>query len=94
MVITIRKWAGRLGYSHMGNPHFQIEFVSIWGPTYTRAGFRFHTILMDGEFEKNEAEMPNLVCNTTAAKEYVNKAKHSICTLKEWMRGIVCMLPF
>jgi hypothetical protein len=35
MVITVRKWAGRLEYSHMGNPRFRIEFVSIWGLTYT-----------------------------------------------------------
>ena len=34
MVITVRKWAGRLEYSHMGNPRFRIEFVSIWGLTY------------------------------------------------------------
>jgi hypothetical protein len=36
LVITIRKWAGRLEYSHMGNPRFRIEFVSIWGSTYIR----------------------------------------------------------
>jgi hypothetical protein len=53
-----------------------------------------HTILIDGDFEKVEAEMPNLVCNTAAAKEHVSKAKHSIRTLKEQTRGIVCMLPF
>ena len=35
MVIAVRKWAGRLEYSHMGNPRFRIEFVSIWGSTYT-----------------------------------------------------------
>ena len=34
MVITVRKWAGRLKYSHMGCPCFRIEFVSIWGLTY------------------------------------------------------------
>jgi hypothetical protein len=34
LVITIRKWAGRLEYSHMGNPRFRIEFVSIWGSTH------------------------------------------------------------
>ena len=33
--VPVRKWAGRLGYSHMGNPHFRIEFVFIWGPTST-----------------------------------------------------------
>jgi hypothetical protein len=35
MVITVRKWAGRLEYFHMGNPRFRIELVSIWGLTYT-----------------------------------------------------------
>ena len=34
LVITVRKWAGRLEYSHMGNPRFRIEFVSIWGSTH------------------------------------------------------------
>ena len=34
MVITVRKWAGRVEYSHMGSPRFRIEFVSIWGLTY------------------------------------------------------------
>ncbi len=33
--VPVRKRAGRLGYSHTGNPHFRIEFVSIWGLTYT-----------------------------------------------------------
>jgi hypothetical protein len=32
--VPVRKWAGRLEYSHMGNPRFRIEFVSIWGSTY------------------------------------------------------------
>jgi hypothetical protein len=33
--VPLWKWAGTLGYSHTGNPRFQIEFVSIWGLTYT-----------------------------------------------------------
>ncbi len=33
--VTIRKQAGSLRYSHLGNHHYQIEFVSIWGLTYT-----------------------------------------------------------
>ena len=32
--VPIRKWAGRVKYSHMGSPRFRIEFVSIWGSTY------------------------------------------------------------
>jgi len=35
MVITVWKWAGRLEYSHMGDPRFRIEFVFIWGLTYS-----------------------------------------------------------
>jgi hypothetical protein len=34
MVIPVRKWAGRLKYSHMGTPRFGTEFVPIWGLTY------------------------------------------------------------
>jgi hypothetical protein len=49
---------------------------------------------MDGEFEKVEAEMPNLVCNTTAAKKHVSEAEHLICMLNERTRGIVCTLLF
>jgi hypothetical protein len=32
--VPVRKWAGRVEYSHMGSPRFRIEFVSIWGLTY------------------------------------------------------------
>jgi hypothetical protein len=60
---------------------------------YGRAGFSVRAILMDGEFKKVEAEMPNLVCNTTTTKEHVSKAEHSIHMLKERTRGIMCTLP-
>ena len=40
MGITVREWAGRLRYSHMGNPRFRTEFVSIWGLTYIFIVFR------------------------------------------------------
>ncbi len=59
-----------------------------------RAGFTVHTILMDGEFEKVKEELPILICNTTAAKEHVREAKHSIQTIKERTRGVVCTRPF
>ncbi len=52
---------------------------------YTQAGFSVRTILMDGEFEKVKNELPLVVCNTTAAKEHVSDAEHSICTIKERM---------
>ena len=38
---------------------------------------------MDGEFEKVKNELALVVCNTTAAKEHVSKAEHSIRTIKE-----------
>lgn len=53
---------------------------------YTQAGFNVHTILMDGEFEKVKNKLPLVVCNTTAAKEHVSEAEHSIrTTIKECM---------
>ena len=61
---------------------------------YKQAGFSVHTILMDGKFERLKHQLPMLVCNTTAAKEHVSKAKCSICTIKEQTQGIVGTLPF
>ncbi len=61
---------------------------------YTRACFSVRIILMDGEFEKVKNELPLVVSNTTAVKEHVSDAEHSIRTLKEWMQGIVGTLPF
>ncbi len=50
---------------------------------YARAGYTTRTILMDGEFEKINDLVPQLECNTTAAKEHVSKAECGICTIKE-----------
>ena len=47
---------------------------------YERTGFRVRTILMDGEFEKVRDLIPRIECNTTAAKEHVSKAEHTIRT--------------
>ena len=49
---------------------------------------------MDGEFEKVKAELPSIVCNTTAAKEHVAEAERQIRTVKERSRGIRATLPF
>ena len=43
---------------------------------------------MDGEFEKVKAELPSIVCNTTAAKEHVAEAERQIRTVKERSGGI------
>jgi hypothetical protein len=61
---------------------------------YGQAGFRVRTILMDGEFEKLKPLMPNVECNTMAAKEHVSEAERTIRTLKERVRGLLNTLPF
>jgi hypothetical protein len=61
---------------------------------YARAGFLVRTILMDGEFEKVKDCLPNIECNTTAAKEHVSKAKRTFQTIKEQARGIIVTMPF
>jgi len=49
---------------------------------------------MDGEFEKAKAQLPSIVCNTTAAKEHVAEAERQIRTAKERSRGIRATPPF
>jgi hypothetical protein len=49
---------------------------------------------MDGEFEKIKDLMPQLESNTTAAKEHVSKAEHTIQTIKERTRGLIGTLLF
>jgi hypothetical protein len=49
---------------------------------------------MDGKFEKVKDYLSSLACNMTVAKEHVSKAKCSIQTIKECIRGIICTLPF
>jgi len=49
---------------------------------------------MDGEFKKKKDLMPQVVCNTTVAKEHVSKAERNIRTIKERTRGIIGTLPF
>ena len=61
---------------------------------YKRAGFVVRTILMDGEFENIRPLLPNLECNTTAAKEHVSEAERTIRTIKERTRGLLATLPF
>jgi hypothetical protein len=61
---------------------------------YKQAGCVVRTILMDGEFEKIQPLLPNLECNTTAAKEHVSEAEQTIRTIKERSRGLLATLPF
>ncbi len=61
---------------------------------YRRAGFNVRSILMDEEFEKLKNILPTVECNTTAAKEHMSKAKHSIRTVKERTQGLIGTFPF
>ena len=61
---------------------------------YYRAGIKVRYVLMDGEFEKVKNELPNVVVNTTAAKEHVAEAERKIRVVKERGRGVICTLPF
>jgi hypothetical protein len=38
--------------------------------------------------------MPSIECNTTAAKEHVNKAERTIQMVKERTHGLLATLPF
>ena len=69
--------------------HMEWELNMYWW-----AGFNVRTFLMDGEFEKIKDILPNVECNTTAAKEHVCEAKKMIWTIKERTRGLIATLPF
>jgi hypothetical protein len=49
---------------------------------------------MDGEFEKIKDLMPQLECNTNAAKEHVSKAERTMRMIKERTRGLIGTLSF
>ena len=49
---------------------------------------------MNGEFEKIKPLLPNVVCNTTAAKEHVAEIERNIRVVKERATGTAVTLPF
>jgi hypothetical protein len=49
---------------------------------------------MGGGFEKLKPMMPTIECNTTAVKEHVSEAEHTIRTLKERVCGLLAVQPF
>ena len=49
---------------------------------------------MGGEFEKIKPLLPNVVCNTTAAKEHVAEIERKIRVVNERARGTAALLPF
>ena len=49
---------------------------------------------MDMEFDKVTVEMPDIMINTSAAKEHVAEVEHCIRIIKEWARATASVLPF
>ncbi len=45
---------------------------------YCKAGFVVQTALMDMEFKKLKDKMPNMVINTTAAREHMGEIERKI----------------
>jgi hypothetical protein len=61
---------------------------------FAQAGFTVQTILMDNEFEKVWDHIHVATLNTTAAAELVGNIESRTRVIKEWCRGISCMLPY
>jgi hypothetical protein len=61
---------------------------------YGQAGFRVRTVLLDGEFEKQNPLMSTIESITTARKELVSKAERTIRMLKERVRSLLAVQPF
>jgi len=60
---------------------------------YGAAGFLVQVVLMDGEFDKICEKMPNVIINTTAAREHVHEIERMIQTVKGKVRGMRNAFP-
>ncbi len=61
---------------------------------YGVAGFIAQVALMDMESEKLKDVLPNIMINTTAAREHVGEIKRKIQVIKERARGTMATLPY
>ncbi|KAL7523154.1 hypothetical protein ACHAWF_000400 [Thalassiosira exigua] len=61
---------------------------------YTRAGYTVNVVLMDQEFDKVEELIPQVECNTTAAREHVSNIERQHRTVKERVCTVRISLPF
>jgi hypothetical protein len=61
---------------------------------YRKAGFVVQTALMDMEFKKLRDKLPNVILNTTAAREHVGEIKRKIQVVKERGRSTISILPY
>ncbi len=61
---------------------------------YGAAGFIMQTALMDMEFKKLKDKLPNVILNTTAAREHVGEIERKIRVVKERVRCTTSILPY
>jgi hypothetical protein len=61
---------------------------------YGMAGFIVQTALMDMEFKKLKDKFPNVILNTTAAREHVGEIEKKIRVVKERARCTTSILPY
>ena len=66
--------------------------------TYAKRGFQITTLLMDGQFNKDnlDGEIANfgITLNTVSADEHVPEIERHIRTIKERARSVINTLPF
>jgi hypothetical protein len=61
---------------------------------YLQGGFHVGTVLMDNNFKKLKDLVPEIVVNTTTAKEYIPEVKQCIRLIKERGRAFLNALPY
>ena len=61
---------------------------------YTKEGFKFHSLLMDNEFNMIKDLLTQYNINTMEANEHLGEAKRTIWIIKEREHGILGTLPF
>ncbi|KAL7525010.1 hypothetical protein ACHAWF_001172 [Thalassiosira exigua] len=61
---------------------------------YTRGGYTINVILMDQEFDKVEELIPQVKCNTSAAREHITDIENQHRTVKERACTVRSGLPF
>ncbi|KAL7524129.1 hypothetical protein ACHAWF_000820 [Thalassiosira exigua] len=61
---------------------------------YTWGGYTVNVVLTDEEFVKVKGLIPQVECNTTAAREHVSDIERQHCTIKKRARTVHSSLPF
>jgi hypothetical protein len=71
-----------------------IDILEIVIRIYRKAGFIVQTTHMDMEFKKLRDKLPNIILNTTAAREHVGEIERKIQVVKERARSTISILPY